>query len=82
MALQKVFSSLHKIQTEPLTADGLPGDAFHILLNLDSGIHLALGSRLDSQKSPSFYLKYLKLCSVDTSLELERLAGKRIKTTF
>ncbi len=48
MAQQKVFSSLHKIQTEPLTADGLPGDAFQILLNLDSGIHLAVDGTVKS----------------------------------
>ncbi len=41
-----------------------PGDAFHTFLDLDS-VTCYIQSMGQSQVTPGFYLKYLKLCSED-----------------
>ncbi len=66
--IQKVFSSLHKIQIEPLMADGL----FWRCLSYFSGPWLCylLGSQWDSYKPPGFHPKYLQLCSEDELLRV------------
>ncbi len=56
-----VFSSLHKIQIEPLMADGLPWRCFSFFS--EPRQCYLLGSQWDRHKPPGFYLKYLKLCS-------------------
>ncbi len=61
--IEKVFSSLHKIQIEPLMADGLPWPCFSFFSGLQPCY--LLGSQRDNHKPPGFYLKYLKLCSED-----------------
>ncbi len=58
LCIQKVFSSLHKIQIEPLMADGQPWRCFSYFSSMSS-------SQRNSHKPPGFYLKYLKLCSED-----------------
>ncbi len=63
LCLQKVFSSLHKIQIEPLIADGLPWQCF-LYFSGPRQCYI-LGSQWASHKPPGFYLKYLKLCSED-----------------
>ncbi len=63
LCIQKVFSSLHKIQIEPPMADG-----FHWrCLSFFSGPQQCYlhGSQMESHKPSGFYLKYLKLCSED-----------------
>ncbi len=63
LCIQKVFSSLHKIQIEPPMADGFHWRCF----SLFSGPQQCYlhGSQMDSHKPSGFYLKYLKLCSED-----------------
>ncbi len=55
--IQKVFSSLHKVQIEPRMADGL----FWRCLSYFSGPRQCylLGSQWDSHKPPGFHPKYL-----------------------
>ncbi len=60
LCVQNVFSSLHKIQIEPLTADGVFWRWFS-----EPRQRYLLGSQWDSHKPSGFYLKYLKLCSED-----------------
>ncbi len=59
--LNKVFSLLHKVQIEPLMADGLFCLSY---FSVPWQCYL-LGSQWDSHKPPGFHLKYLKLCSED-----------------
>ncbi len=63
LCVQKVFSSLHKAQIEPLMADGL----FWRYLSYFSGPWqwYLLGSQWDSHKPPGFHPKYVQLCSED-----------------
>ncbi len=63
LCVQKVFSSLHNIQVEPLMADGL----FWWCLSYFPGPWQCylLGSQWVSHKPPGFHPKYLKLCSKD-----------------
>ncbi len=59
---KKYSLSLHKIQIDPLTADGLPWRCFSFFS--EPRQWYLLDSRWDNH-NPSFYLKYLKLCSED-----------------
>ncbi len=78
----KLFLSLHKVQIEPLMADGL----FWRCLSHFSGHWQCnlLGSQWDSHKPPGFHTKYIKLCSEDeqTFTGLDRHGGKWLMTKF
>ncbi len=63
LCVQKVFSSLHKIQIEPLMAGGLPWRCFSLFSGPQQ--RFLLGSQWDYLKPPDFPPKYLKLCSED-----------------
>ncbi len=63
LCVQKLFSSLHKIQINSLMADGLPWRCFSFFS--EPRQWYLLGSQWDSHKHPDLYLKYLKLCSQD-----------------
>ncbi len=76
--IQQVFSSLHKIQIEPLMADGLFWRCFYTFLDLNSGIYLAVDGTVTSL--PVFIWNILN-CVPKTNqafMELERHAGKWI----
>ncbi len=57
LCIQKVISSLHKIQIEPLMADGLSWRCFSLFS--EPRQWYLLGSQWDSHKPPGFYLKYI-----------------------
>ncbi len=63
LCTEKVFSSLHNIQIEPLMADGLFWWCFSYF-SRPWQCYL-FGSQWDSHKPPGFHPKYLKLCSED-----------------
>ncbi len=63
LCIQKIFSSLHKNQIEPLKADGVSWRCFSFFSRAQQCY--LLGSQWDSHRPPGFYLKCLNLCSED-----------------
>ncbi len=82
LCVHKIFLSLHKIQIEPLMADGLFWQCFYTFLCLDSVIYLAVNGTVTSL--PVFIQNILN-CVPGTNKAftgLERHGGKWLMTKF
>ncbi len=62
--VQKVFSSLHKVQIEPLMADGLFWRCLYTFLGLDGALYLAVNGKV---KSLSVFIQNILNCVPKTN---------------